>query len=68
LSIAWFDASNDYLSHTTSAPLPSGSSTWTELSVDATAPAGAAYAVLYLQSNGGAGTVWFDDAAVSIVR
>jgi hypothetical protein len=68
LSIAWFDASNDYLSHSTSSPLPSGSSTWTELSVDAMAPPGAAYAVLYLQSIGDTGTVWFDNPAVAVAR
>ncbi len=68
LSIAWFDASNNYLSHSTSAPLASGSSTWTELSVDATAPPGAAYGVLYLQSIADTGDVWFDDPEVFVAR
>ena len=62
VSIAWFNASNNYLSHATSSPLPAGTSTWTELGVDAMAPPEAAYAVLYLQSIGDTGSVWFDDA------
>jgi hypothetical protein len=67
VSVAWFNASNNYISNATSSPLPAGTSNWTELGVNAVAPAGAAYAVLYLQSIGDTGSVWFDDATASIV-
>jgi hypothetical protein len=46
-----------------SPSLPAGTSGWAELGVNAVAPAGAAYAVLYLQSMGDTGSVWFDDAS-----
>ena len=62
IAIAWFDAANDFLTNSVSTSLPTGDSRWTELSVDATAPAGAAYAVLSLQSFHNSGTTWFDDA------
>ena len=41
-----------------------GTSNWTELGVDATAPAGADYGVLYLPSSNNTGSVFFDDASV----
>ncbi len=67
LSVAWFGASGNYLSSNVSSPLPDGTSNWTELGVNATAPAGAAYGVLYLASAKDTGSVYFDDAAVSVV-
>jgi hypothetical protein len=66
-AVAWFDASGNYLGNTTSSPLPDGTSSWTELGVNATAPAGAAYAMLYLQSSDNSGSVSFDDASATIV-
>ena len=48
VAVAWFGTNGNYISNNVSAPLPDGTSTWTELGVDATAPAGAAYGVLYL--------------------
>ncbi len=66
-AVAWFGPSGNYLGNTTSSPLPDGTSNWTELGVNATAPAGAAYALLYLQSSGNSGSVWFDDASATIV-
>jgi hypothetical protein len=63
LAIAWFNAANNYLSNAVSPSLPAGTSGWAELGVNAVAPAGAAYAVLYLQSMGDTGSVWFDDAS-----
>jgi hypothetical protein len=64
LAVSWFDADNDYLGNDVSSPLPLGQSNWTELGVDASAPAGAAFAVIYLQSSNDSGTVWFDDASL----
>jgi hypothetical protein len=61
MAIAWYDASENYLGSDQSQPLTPGTSTWTELGVDATAPAGAAYAVVSLQSYQNSGSVWFDD-------
>ena len=63
VAVAWYNSSNNYISNQMSAPLPSGNSRWTELAVDAVAPAGAAYAVAYLQSIGDTGSVWFDDVS-----
>jgi hypothetical protein len=67
LTLSWFDINNHYLGNAVSRPLPDGTSNWTELGVDGTAPAGAAYAQLYLQSYDNSGTVWFDDAGVSVL-
>ena len=64
LSVAWFGSSGNYLSGSMSAPLPQGTSDWTELRVDTVTPSQAAYAVLYLGSSHNAGSVFFDDAAV----
>jgi hypothetical protein len=65
ISIAWFGSANNYLGNATSATLPAGTSTWTELGVNATVPSGAAYAVIYLQSTGNTGTVFFDDVSLT---
>ena len=67
LAVAWFSTTGTYLGNATSSPLPAGTSTWTELGVNATAPAGAAYAVLYLQSSENSGSVWFDDASATVI-
>jgi len=50
-----------------SSPLPSGNAGWTELGVDAVAPPSAAYAAVYLQSIGDAGSVWFDDVSATVI-
>ena len=67
VAVAWFGTNGNYISNNVSAPLPDGTSTWTELGVDATAPAGAAYGVLYLTSSKNTGNVYFDDASASVV-
>ncbi len=67
LAVAWFSSSNSYISNQMSSPLPAGNSGWTELGVDAVAPSGAAYAVVYLQSIGDSGTVWFDDVSATVI-
>jgi hypothetical protein len=66
LDVAWFNSSNNYISNQVS-PLPSGNSNWTELGVDAVAPSGAAYAVVYLQTITDTGTVWFDDVSATVI-
>jgi hypothetical protein len=66
-AVSWFGSNGNFISNVMSSPLPGGSSGWTELGVNATAPAGAAYAVLYLQSANNSGKVFFDDASVSVV-
>ena len=40
VAVAWFGTNGNYISNNVSAPLPDGTSTWTELGVDATAPGG----------------------------
>ena len=65
VAVAWFGASGNFIANAMSSPLPGGTSNWTELGVNATAPAGAAYAVLYLQSANDSGSVFFDDASVA---
>ncbi len=64
LKVAWFGPGGNYLSSSVSAPLPDGTSSWTELSVEAITPANAAYAVVYLDSSHNAGSVFFDDVTV----
>ena len=67
VSVAWFDAAGNYISNNTSPKLPPGASNWTELGVDAVAPAGAASAQLFVQSSNNTGSVWFDDTVASVV-
>ena len=49
---------------TRSAPLPMGTTDWTQLKVAGRAPAGAVCYQIHLKSAGNSGTVWFDDVAV----
>jgi hypothetical protein len=63
ISLSWFDANNNYISNSTSAYLPSGTTNWIQVGVNATAPANAAYAVVNLESYGNSGTVYFDDVS-----
>ena len=65
-AVAWFGPSGNYLGNQTSPLLAAGTSSWAELTVNATAPAGAAYATLYLESWDNSGTVWFDDASATV--
>jgi hypothetical protein len=65
ISIAWFNRNDAYISNATSALLPPGRSVWTRLRVRSAAPAGAAYAVVYLQSWENPGTAKFRLVALS---
>ncbi|WP_370095400.1 hypothetical protein [Streptacidiphilus sp. MAP12-20] len=63
IAIAWYNLCDQYLGEDDSAALPSGTSQWRTLSVESTAPPGAAYERLMLKSTGNAGSVSFADVA-----
>jgi hypothetical protein len=63
VALAWFDAGKHYLGLTSSALLPTGTSTWMLLSAVGVAPAGAAFVQIHLQSASNSGAVWFDDVS-----
>jgi hypothetical protein len=65
IALSWFDKNGRWLGGTSSAWLPTGTTEWTKLSVDATAPAGVASLQIHMKSGANTGTVWFDDVAVS---
>jgi hypothetical protein len=61
LAVSWMNATGGYISANTSPALAAGTTGWTQLSVTATAPAGAVTAQIYLKSAANTGRVWFDD-------
>jgi len=61
IAICWFDANGGYLDEADSPVLPSGTTGWQQLHVTSSAPSGAAYELIYLESGGNTGTVHFDD-------
>ncbi|GIF07570.1 cellulase family glycosylhydrolase [Actinoplanes siamensis] len=65
LALSWFDANDKWLGQAQSKAVASGTSGWTKLTVDATAPAGAASLQVHLKSGDNTGTVWFDDVVLS---
>ncbi|WP_285555820.1 glycosyl hydrolase [Actinoplanes regularis] len=65
IALSWFDANNKWLGQAQSKQLPAGTTGWIRLTVDATAPAGAASVQLHLKSGDNSGTVWFDDVVLS---
>ena len=66
VALSWFDANDHWLGGSASTSLPSGTTGWTRLAVDAAAPAGAASLQLHLKSGANTGTAWFDDVALSV--
>ena len=50
IALSWFDANDKWLGGASSASLPAGTTGWTKLAVDATAPAGAASLQVHLKS------------------
>ncbi|GAA0566185.1 hypothetical protein GCM10010172_57400 [Paractinoplanes ferrugineus] len=64
IALSWFDAKDKWLGGASSAALPLGTTGWTKLSVDATAPAGTAGLQVHLKSGANTGTVWFDDVTM----
>jgi Cellulase (glycosyl hydrolase family 5) len=63
VAISWFADDNGFVRESDSPAAPHGSFPWTELTVTAQVPPGAAYAEVRLQSDGNSGTVWFDDVS-----
>jgi Cellulase (glycosyl hydrolase family 5) len=65
IALSWFDVNDKWLGGASSAALPNGTTNWTKLVVDATAPAGAASLQVHLKSGANTGSVWFDDVALT---
>jgi hypothetical protein len=65
IALSWFDISGTWVGQNTSNRLPTGTTSWTKLFVDATVPAGAAGVQLHLKSGDNTGSVWFDDVATT---
>ncbi|WIM95145.1 cellulase family glycosylhydrolase [Actinoplanes oblitus] len=65
IALSWFDANDKWLGQATSKRLATGTTGWTRLTVDTTAPAGAASVQLHLKSGDNRGSVWFDDVTLS---
>ncbi|NMO53244.1 cellulase family glycosylhydrolase [Actinoplanes sp. TBRC 11911] len=65
IALSWFDANDKWLGGASSASLPAGTTNWTKLAVDGTAPAGAASMQVHLKSGENDGTIWFDDVLVT---
>jgi len=65
IQIAWFNAAGQYISNSSSAPLPAGSTSWRELSVTSVAPLHASFAQIYLASADNTGTVAFSNVSWS---
>jgi hypothetical protein len=65
IALSWFDINDSWLGGATSASLPLGTTGWTKLSIDGTAPAGSASMQIHLKSGDNSGTVWFDDLVVT---
>ncbi|XVV15332.1 cellulase family glycosylhydrolase [Actinoplanes sp. CA-131856] len=65
IALSWFDINGTWIGQNTSNRLPTGTTSWTKLSVDTVAPAGAASVQLHLKSGDNTGTVYYDDVAIS---
>ena len=65
IALSWFDLNDRWLGGASSTWLPVGTTGWTKLTVDGTAPAGAASMQVHLKSGDNDGTVWFDDVVIS---
>jgi hypothetical protein len=66
IALSWFDANDRWLGGQGSSLLRTGTTGWTRLTVDGTAPAGAASVQVHLKSGANTGTVWFDDVALGV--
>lgn len=60
--LSWFSSSFGYLGNNCGGSL-SGTTSWQQISVTATAPSGVAYVELFLTSANNTGTAWFDDVS-----
>ncbi len=61
LTIAWYSIGGHWLGNSTSQPLHSGTTSWTQLTLSTQAPPGSAAAWVSVRSGGNNGTVWFSD-------
>ncbi|WP_250033003.1 cellulase family glycosylhydrolase [Paractinoplanes maris] len=66
IALSFFDINDKWLGGASSAWLPVGTTGWTKLVVDQVAPAGATSLQVHLKSGENKGTVWFDDATISV--
>ena len=66
IALSWFDANDKWLGGASSTWLPVGTTGWTRLVVDGVAPAGSASMQVHLKSGENKGTIWFDDALISV--
>ena len=62
ICLAWFGSDFGYLGNACDGSV-SGTTSWSQISVSATAPAGVAFVEIFLTSADNMGTVWFDDVA-----
>jgi Cellulase (glycosyl hydrolase family 5)/Carbohydrate binding domain len=65
VALSWFDSAGRYLGQNSSTLLPAGTTNWTALVGQGTAPASAAALEIHLKSGNNSGTVWFDDVTIS---
>ncbi|SDS47321.1 cellulase family glycosylhydrolase [Actinoplanes derwentensis] len=65
VALSWFDINGTWISQHTSNRLPTGTTAWTKLFVDATAPATATSVQLHLKSGDNTGTVYYDDVSIT---
>jgi hypothetical protein len=65
LAIAWFSGTGAYLGQVQSTSLRLGTSSWTLLTAQGSAPAATAYVEIHLKSSDNGGSVWFDDVTWS---
>jgi hypothetical protein len=65
IALSWFDINGTWIGQNTSNRLPTGNTGWTELSVDAVAPAAATSVQLHLKCGDNTGTVYYDDVSIS---
>ena len=62
ICVAWFGSDFSYLGNACDGAV-SGTTSWSQISVSATAPAGVAFVEIFLTSADNTGTVWFDDVS-----
>jgi hypothetical protein len=63
LALAFYTQTGKYLGLDRTPMVHKASTTWSQLSVSAAAPAGATVVRIYLQSDANSGVIWFDDVA-----
>jgi hypothetical protein len=64
--LAWYDEDGRFIRDAATARIPTGTSGWAQLQVSAQAPPHSASVEVVLKSIADSGTVWFDDASLSV--